>query len=104
MPKVLSLDEATKIISQINTLDAKLQSLISMYDQTIDRVNANNKEITRLETLKKDNDALDKKAVVIKGEVEGIKGEIHSMSKTVTEAGWVIPIPKRDVGSSSIRI
>ncbi len=104
MPKVLSLDEATKIISQINTLDAKLQSLISMYDQTIAKVDSNNKEIARLETLKRDNDALDKKAVVLKGEVEGIKGEIHTMSKTIIDAGWVIPIPKRDIGSSSIRI
>ena len=104
MPKELSLDEATQIVSQINMLDAKLQSLIDMHDQTMANYDANVKEISRLEGLRKSTDSLKAKAMAIKSETESIKGEINQKRKQVTDAGWVVPLPERKIQASAMRM
>lgn len=104
MAKTLELKEATEIITQINTLDAKLVSMIDMYDKTMANYDSNIIEINRLENLKKSTDELKKKSMAIKAEVENIKGEINDKRKQVTEAGWVVPLPERKIQASAMRI
>jgi predicted RNase H-like nuclease (RuvC/YqgF family) len=105
MPKLLTLDEATNIIGQINTLDAKLISLIQMYELSYEKMEGNKKEIERRKDLEKTNEELKSNLIKIKEQIEEIKGEIHSKTKVVTDSGWVVPIPKREIpNASSVRM
>ena len=101
MPKELNLDEATRVIGEINTMDANLQSLIDMHDTTVKTINENQNEISRLEKLKAKNEELKTKANDIQHRVDVVKKEIAAKHKLVTDSGWFVPLPERKIAPSA---
>jgi len=92
----MNLEEASTIITQITTLDAKLVSLIHSMETKQDQINLNNQEIKKRINLEAINVKLDGEVKEIKKETDQMKHDIDTKATFLTNSGWVVPIPKRD--------
>ncbi len=102
MGKVISLEIASKTISEITTLDAKMNSLVVSLDKEKERLENNKKEIQRRINLEMENANLEVKLIELHKEINDMKGQRDEKVKVLTDAGWVVPIPQSTVARGSI--
>ena len=106
MPKaILTLSEATVLISEMNTLDNKIDSLIQLHNELAAKITSNEKEIARLEALKRDTSSLREKATSVQAEVSELNDELFAIKRKVEDGGWPVPIQKKGiVAAGSVRM
>jgi multidrug resistance efflux pump len=90
----IALEQASQIIGQITTLDAKMHNLIkNMEAENIQFAN-NKKEIEKRINLEAVNVAIDAKIKSLSNEIHEMKAQRDGKADILTKAGWVIPIPQ----------
>ena len=102
--KEFTIEDGGKILSELALIDAKETTLISKYDEFTERQEAIKKEISRIESLRAEAEEARVKANDIKKELKLLKEQKDAKSKLLTDNGWVIPIPQRKTGNSTVRM
>ena len=98
MANKISLEDASSIIAQITTLDAKLISLIKSLDSMQTQLVLNEGEIKKRLNLEETNKGLEVKIKLLKNETDELKNEIQLKANSLTNSGWVVPVPERNIG------
>lgn len=100
----LSLEEGTELSSQLTLLVAKRDKLVSDYDALMSRIEADKREINRLESLRVDVDAKTQESINLNKEIKTFEDSIQKKQQQLTEGGWVIPVPERKARNIATRI
>jgi seryl-tRNA synthetase len=102
MSKVIPLEEASRTIGEITTLDAKMNALVVALDKEKERLESNKREIQKRKNLEKENEGIELKLIELNSQVNDMKGQRDEKVKVLTDAGWVVPIPAPAVARGSI--
>jgi len=90
---VLSLEEASKILSQVTMLDAKMNGLLGEIEKQQAQYDRNAEEIKKRLKLEQDNQTIEATVKSLHQEAHDLKNQRDEKVAQLTANGWVVPMP-----------